>query len=1127
MRLYTSLLFSLLIFIGCQKSDVTETEQPQKHETVHTDLKFTLMDPAETGIDFKNDFKEDYTYNIFNYEYMYNGGGVAVGDVNGDSLPDLYFSATFGGNRLYLNEGNFKFRDITHSAVVEGAEGFKTGVAMADINGDGRMDIYSCRTSKEDDGKKNDFVFINMGSREENGMQVPYFEEQGAKLGLADNTNTNHVVVFDYDRDGDMDVLLLNHRLGFKDANQLRLQQGEDGSITRIVTPPTPFESNKLYRNDGGKFTDVTKKAGMETSAFGLSATVADINRDGWPDVYVANDYIEPDRIFINNRNGTFSDKYFEYLKHSSQNSMGADLADINNDGHVDIMVMDMKPEDPIRYKELINVMHYDRYNLLVQHGYGRQAGRNVLQLNNGNNTFREIGQFAGVSATDWSWGTLFADFDNDGWKDSYVANGYRKDVTNYDYFNYTRDSLVRTGGVNSDRFPDINAVLDLIPEKKIPNYLFLNDHQLRFHNITSQAGIDQPSFSNGTAYGDLDRDGDLDLIVNNVAQTAFVYRNDLSGKHWLQISVKGPGQNTHGIGTLADIYAGGLHQHHQLIAVRGFFSSSEPMIHCGLGDATVVDSLIMQWPDGTREIFKSIKADQHLRLTKGSGTLYNTKVVASTDPLFRRAEPPQWVHQENKVVDFKRERLIPYMISYEGPCLSAGDINGDQREDIFVGNGSGFPSAVFFQTPDGKFQKTQQDAFTADAVIEDCGSILADFDGDKDLDLVVIPGDNSFPLNDPNYMTRLYINDGKGVYSKSGYFPIVRTNAGSVMAFDYDGDQDLDLFIGGRSTPGSYPLPPKSYVLQNEKGRFVDVTKNVFAAFEEIGMVTGMDTGDLDGDGKEEIVIVGDWLPIGIYGYDGKKFIDKSASLGADKWSGWWKCVTVDDIDGDGDADIVAGNMGLNHRMKASDAEPITMISNDFDGNGSQDPVLCYYYEGKLYPYAGRDAIIGQIPVLKKKFVRYGPYAVSTIDQIFPADKLKSSLKLTANTFSTMVLINQNKKLTPVELPGEVQLNPVYDILIADYNADGKKDILMAGNFLYAETETAEMDAGTGTLLTQQADGSFKYVPNTQHGFWAQQEVRELEMIRLADGKEAIITANNQGPLEIHLMEVKQKIIQ
>lgn len=1124
---WISMLFAIIILQCCQKKEESPVENPVNKET---SARFTLITPEESGITFSNlsdNFKEDYNYNIFKYEYLYNGGGVAAGDVNGDSLPDVYFTSTFSSNKLYINLGNFKFLDVTDLSGVGAAVGFKTGTTMADINGDGRLDIYSCRTGKDDDGLKTDHVFINLGTKLENGIHIPVFEDQAKKLGLADNSNTNHVCFFDFDRDGDLDLFQLNHRVDFESSTNFRLEQKE-GAMVRITTPSTPFESNKLYRNDKGHFVDVTVQAGMVSSTYGLSVTPADLNKDGWMDLYLGIDYIEPDMVYINNRNGTFTDRYFEYLRHSSLNSMGSDIADINNDGLDDIMVLDMKPEDPIRYKTLIHGMQYDRYNLLVQNGYGRQVGRNVLQLNNGNNTFSEIGQYASIAATDWSWGALIADFDNDGWKDTYITNGYRKDVANLDYLNYVRDSLHRTGGLTSKRFPDINEILDYLPEKKIANYLFINNRKLGFMNSTKQVGLDQASFSNGATFADLDRDGDLDIIVNNIEDPAFIYRNDVSGKHWLQIEVEEKSGNSKGIGVVVDIYAGENHQHQTLITNKGFFSSSESLLHFGLDEERVVDSIIFQWQEGAQEIMRNVKADQRLTWRRGTGMPYKSSPKSKSEPLFTSSgNIPGWLHQENEYVDFKRERLLPYMLSFEGPCVSTGDVNGDQLEDIFAGNGSGFPAALFLQTTQNTFLPTLDNPFQKDAGHEDCGSVLEDFDTDGDLDLVVISAGSSFTLNDPAYMTRYYVNDGKGIFSRSQDFPIIRTNAGAILAFDYDLDQDKDLFIAGRATPGAYPLPPKSYLLRNDNGKFRDVTHEVFAQFETLGMITDMDSGDLDRDGKPEILAVGDWMPVSIFSFDGAKFIEKTESFGLAKLTGWWKSLEVEDMDDDGDEDIIAGNMGLNHRMKTSELYPVTLITNDFDENGSQDPVLSFFHEGKLYPYASRDAMIGQIPMLKKKYIRYTPYAYATVEDIFSKEKLKESSYYKANTFSTIYLINENEKFVIRDIPYEAQLSPVYDIIADDFNSDGKKDILMAGNFKHSETETGEMDAGNGTLLIQQNDGSFQFVPNRDHGFWAQDEVRELKLFTLANGSKAVLTGNNKGPIQMHIISQTEKSLQ
>ncbi len=1109
--------FAMACCVGCQR-EIPDAANEIKD--ISSTCHFTSLTAEETGVDFINTITEDYNYNIFTYEYLYNGCGIGAGDLNGDSLPDLYFASAFGLNKLYINLGDFRFKEVTALAGVEGKEGYKTGVALADINGDGRLDIHCCRTSKSDDGKKTDFVFINRGNKRIDGIDVPIFEDMAKALGLDDNSNTNHACYFDFDNDGDLDVFLLNHRVDFADATRIRAQQNEDGSIRRILTPTTPFESNKFYLNQNGKFTDITAKAGLVSAAFGLSISAADINQDGWMDLYVANDYIEPDYVYINNMDGTFTDHYSDYLKHSSQNSMGADIADINNDGLPDIIVLDMKAEDHIRYKELVNVMQLDRYNLLVQYGYGRQQGRNILQLNNGNSTFSEIGQFSGISSTDWSWAPLIADFDNDGWRDIYITNGYRKDVTNLDYLNFFRDSIAKSGGLSSSRFPDIEDFIKHIPDQKISNYLYVNTGNLSFDNHTKMAGLYLPSFSTGAACADFDLDGDMDIVVNNLNDPAFIYRNELTAHHWLQIAANAGGGNTNGIGTTVDVYAGSLHVHDMILPTKGFLSTSEPILHFGLGVHTTIDSIILEWPNGELEILRNIEGNQRMYWKKGTGKSISKRKQVATLPLFKTmANEIEWKHEEQPYNDFKREKLLPFMLSAMGPALVVGDINLDGRQDLFVGNGAGFPSDILLQDEEGRFKATNSQVFMQDKFFEDCAAVLEDFDLDGDLDLIVASGGNEDKAESASYFVRYYRNDGKGNLSRDSSFPNIKTNAGAICAVDIDHDQDLDIIIGGQSLPGRYPQADKSYCLLNNSGTFEDVTSTLFPDLETLGMVTAIEAADLDGDGQQELVIAGDFMPITIFSFNGKTMRNRSADFGMPVWHGWWKSMCIVDIDGDGDQDIVAGNIGLNNRFHASVREPIVLIANDFDNNGSIDPILTYYQDGRQYPYAGRDAMIGQLPGLKKKFLRYAPYARATIEDIFSEDDLKQSQYLYVHTLSTTLFINEGKSFSPVTLPFQSQLSPVYAILVEDYDLDGRKDILLAGNFLYAEPETGEMDAGCGVLLTQMEDGTFRYIPNRNHGFWAQQEVRTLLKVKLANEHNAIVTGNNKGNIELNLI--------
>ena len=1117
--LFVFLLFFFLLS-GCKKGEVASPEDQTISEIPKVNAAFTLITPEMSGIKYTNRLKEDYTYNIFTYEYIYNGAGVGIGDLNGDQLPDIYFSTPFGPNRLFLNRGNFVFADVTKSAGVAGIEGFKTGVTLADVNGDGRLDIYSCRTSKTDDGLKTNLLFINVGNKTIGGLEVPYFEERAKQMGLDDNSDSNHASFFDYDRDGDLDLFILNHRIGFPDAAKLRLQRNADGSMSRIITPETPFESNKFYRNDNGKFVDVTAKAGLVNSAFGLSATPVDINQDGWMDIYVANDFIEPDAIYVNNRNGTFTDQAERFFRHGCQNCMGSDVADINNDGLDDIMILDMKAEEPSRYKELSTVMQYDRYNLLVDNGYGRQAGRNILQLNMGNNTFVDIGQYAGVGATDWSWCPLIADFNNDGWKDMYITNGYRRDVTDMDYTNYFRDSIRSTGGITPERFPNIYELLQHIPQRPMPNYLLINTGSLSFVNATSQAGIDIPSYSNGASFADLDLDGDLDLVVHNIDDPVMVFRNDIKGANWLQIVPQATPDNKITMGCRVEVFSGGMRQSQSLIPSKGFLSCSELILHFGLGTSSQADTVILTWTDGRKEIMTGVKANQRLTWKKGDGLSYTAQPASKPVPIFTAVKPlSSWKHAENEFVDFKREKLIPYMLSAEGPCLAIGDINGDKLEDIYAGNGSGAAAGCLIQQSDGTFASKSCAAFQADAHFEDCGSVLQDFDGDGDLDLFVISGGGHASANASDYTPRLYLNDGKGEMVRANTLPDIRANAGAVMPLDFDGDGDKDILIGARSVPGRFPTAPDSYLLKNDGGKFTDVTADVFPGLKGFGMVTAIDAGDVNGDGKTDIVLVGEWIPIAVFTFDGKKFKDKTEDYGLSKTSGWWKSVRLADIDHDGDLDLLAGNMGLNHRLKASVKEPLTLITKDFDGNGSLDPIMCFYYKQQLYPYPLRDAIIAQIPVLKKKFLRYKPYASATIQDVFSESDLKDATYQYVYTFETCLYKNENNTFVKTPLPYQVQLHPVFDMVLEDFNADGKTDILMAGNFVYTEIETAEMDAGCGTLMLQQPDGSFSYVRNVDHGLWANGEVRELKSLMMQGGRKVIVTGNNRGPLEFHLL--------
>ena len=1106
-----------LLFISCSNEEKTipaTIDNGSTQTSPPLEKLFQLIPSQESGVTFSNIINDDYNYNILNYAYLYNGGGISVGDINNDGLPDLYFSGNFVSNKLYLNKGNFKFEDITDQAGVTAKDGFKTGVTMVDINNDGWLDIYACRTSKDDDGKKDNLLFINNHNNT--------FTEKSESFGLSDNSNSNHANFFDYDNDGDLDLYILNHRLAFEEVNSSRRKQLPDGTFVRITKPQTPFESDRLFRNDNGKFTDVTKQAGVENSTFGLSATTIDLNKDGYMDIFVANDYVEPDHIYINNRNGTFTDKYSEYLRHSSQSSMGCDIADFNNDAFLDILVLDMVPEDHIRYKELMNVMRKDRYNAMLRDGLGHQIGRNVLQLNNGNETFSEIGQLAGVSNTDWSWGALFADFDNDGWKDIFIGNGYMRDVTDLDYLSFTRDSINKSGGIDSNRYPDLSKFLDIIPSKKLVNYLYKNNQDLSFTNATKDWGISEPSFSNGTAYADLDADGDLDLVVNNIDDPAFIYENLSKDANYLQINLEGNKKNIQAFGANVKIHIGDETQFLEKTSNRGFLSSSDQILHFGLGNHSKIDKIEIVWPNGKTHVVENIEANQRVtyKISKANKRpIEPTKIPKKkTIPSFEeksQALKLNFQHKENEFDDFNRERLIPHKLSNLGPHLSKADVNGDGREDFFIGGASNQAAGLFIQNENSTFQQLSVPVWETDKSYEDLESTFFDADNDGDLDLYVVSGGNAANAGSMLYQDRLYLNDGKGDFKKSNALPKINSSGACVTAFDYDQDGDQDIFVGGRTTPGQYPTAPLSFILNNDKGTFSDVTSETAPDFKEIGMVSDLQIADLDQDGMIEIILVGEWLPISIFSFDGRKFNNVTSKYGLQNTSGWWNCFALEDIDKDGDVDIIAGNLGENTRIKASQNQPIIMYANDFDGNGSIDPIITYHHNGKQYPYAGKDNLVLQIPSIKRSFVRYKKYARADISQIFPKEKISKSKQFEARLLSTVLLKNEGGRFSITTLTSQTQVSPTHKILTQDFNTDGNIDLLLIGNNDDAETESGVYDASNGTLLLGDGKGDFKFIPNRNHGLWANLQGRDVIPLKLVNGNNLLIISNNNDKLQ------------
>lgn len=1104
----------LSFFFACQNDDNTSSSSPtiSKEETLVAppNARFKYLESDVTGINFTNRISEDHRINIVSNSYMYNGGGVGILDVNNDGLQDIFFTSSQESNRLYLNKGNFKFQDITQQAKIAGLGGFTTGVTIVDINNDGFSDIYVCRSGLRIADERKNLLFINNGDLT--------FSEEAAKYGLDDVSASNHANFFDYDLDGDLDCYVINHPITFGEVNKVSVSQ-KDGKYIRNTEPRDQFESDKLFRNNGnGTFTDVSLEAGINNRAWSLSATVSDFNKDGYPDIFIGNDYIEPDWLYINNQKGGFEIKTDDYFRHMSNHTMGVDIADYNNDGNVDLVALDMIAEDNQRQKELMTTMVLERYNSLVRFGYGHQIMRNALQLNNGDGSFSEIGTLAGISNTDWSWACLFADFDNDTNKDLYITNGYRRDVTNLDYLNYTVDSINRSGGLA--KFQDFNDYLKKIPSVRLQNYMFKNSDDLQFEKVSTEWGFVQKSYSNGTAYADLDNDGDLDLVVNNITDPAFIYKNrtvEQGGSNYLQIKLIGDSKNKNAVGSKVKIYQGSEIQYQELTPVRGFFSSVEHLLHFGLGNTSKVDKIEVTWHDGKILELVNIEGNQKLLLKHEDAKKGTFSSPSPVKTIFQKIDKNgiNFVHTENEFLDFDRERLLPHQLSKLGPNIAVGDVNGDGLEDFYIGGAVNQPGSLFVQNSNSTFKQTWQ----SDAKYEDIGCLFFDADGDSDLDLYVVSGGNIYSVNSDNYQDRLYVNDGKGVFNlKSNALPKMTSSGSCVSAHDFDQDGDLDLFVGGRVTPNQYPTSPQSFILQNDNGTFKDMTAQIAPEFQNIGMVTDIKWADLDGDSQEEMVVVGEWMPISVFKVNGGQLENITAKYGFSSTNGWWNCLEIADLDGDGDMDIIGGNLGLNTRLKVSELEPLTLFAADFDNNSSLDPILSYYNNGELYPIPQRDAIIKQLPYLKKKFVRFRNYAISPITSVFSPSELEKAQKFEAKIFATTYFENKgNGQFSAKELPIQAQFAPCYDIAIDDFNGDGNLDILTVGNSYMTEVETGRYDASNGALLLGDGKGNFQFLENSIHGFWAKKEARDLEKVTLSNGNKLYILANNDDILETY----------
>lgn len=1086
--------------LGCAGNDAIEKNSG------NTDKEkiFTKLLPEDTGIVFKNNLVENDTLNYFTYPYIYMGGGISAGDINNDGLTDLFFSGNMVDNKLYLNQGELNFKDVTEESGLSGDRRWYTGTTMADVNGDGLMDIY-CLVAGQSGNKKNQ-LFINQGDNT--------FKEQASNLGLDDAGNSVDATFFDFDNDGDLDVYVANYPITPFEYNSYHYKMRMD----RV----TDTETDNLYRNDGGKFTKITNNAGVRLYSLSLSVTASDINNDGWIDLYVSNDFGTPDCLYINQKDGTFKNEIKSATAHTAFYGMGVDIADFNNDGHVDIIQMDMDASSNRRSKANMASMNPELFANIERVGFQYQYMQNALQINTGFNhqgipKFKDISRLAGVSSTDWSWAPLLADFDNDGYKDLFVSNGTRREINNKDYFESLR---------GEKKHEDSLLIKSLnIPTEPIDNYVFKNNGDLTFSKSNANWGIEDKGFSNGAVYVDLDNDGDLELVTNNIDNYASLFENhsaDISNH--LTVAFKGSAKNTHGIGAKIHLYHNNKYQVQELSLSRGFQSSIAPKLHFGLGDDEKIDSLVVVWPNQKSQKLSDVKINTAITLDVNQaqgGKVVENNIAAGelfesfTDTL------ALYKHKENRYDDFKKEILLPHKTSQFGPGLSVGDLNGDGLDDFYVGAASKYPGGLFFQKSDGTFEQQKFKILLEDRKHEDIGSLIFDADNDGDNDLYIVSGGNEFNSGSPMLMDRLYVNQGNGEFIKSyNALPPISESGSRVYAYDFDKDGDKDLFVGGRLVPSNYPYPASSYILENiseaGKPKFRNITQNVAPELSRIGLVTAAQWFDYDNDGWEDLAVTGEWMQVRVFKNDkGKRFTETTKALGLDETRGWWFSLVADDIDNDGDIDLVGGNLGDNYKYKASDEATFDIYLNDFDGNRTNDIVLSYYNEGKQYPVRGRECSSQQIPSIKKKFKNYNEFSTATLSDVYSEKKLENAIHYQVSSFKSAVFVNENGKFIRRDLPIQAQIAPTNQILVKDFDSDGIKDMVLGGNLYASEVETPRADAGYGTFLKGQKEGKgFNALSATQTGLFIDGDVKDLAMIQV-QGKFYILVAKNNDFLK------------
>jgi enediyne biosynthesis protein E4 len=1115
-RTLVILLFCVtLLFEGCQSK---------------VDALFIKLLPEDSGITFENTIAESDSINILSYEYTYNGGGVAAGDFNNDGLCDLYFTGNTVSNRLYINQSDLKFKDITEKAGVGGRELWKTGVTAVDVNADGWLDLYVCYSGPEAKQSLSNQLFIN--NKCDKGGE-PTFTERAKEFGLdAPGTYSTQASFFDYDRDGDLDMFLINHGNHFYspfiNTNLLR-------------TMRHPQFGNRLYRNDAvvavgsslkakPYFTEVSQEAGIHGGGinFGLGVSISDINSDGWPDIYVTNDYEESDFLYLNNKNGTFTECTKNSFGHLSRNGMGTDIADFNNDGRTDLMEVDMWPENNFRQKLLKGPDDYQRYSLMVDSGFHYQQMRNTLQMNagigpDGFPLFCEVGQLAGVSATDWSWAPLFVDADNDGFKDIFVTNGYLRDFTSMDFLKYTVEDA-RKKAQEQGKELELYELVSEMPSTKTSDYVFRNNGDLTFSNTTKEWGIDLPNLSFGAAYADLDNDGDLELITNNTNEKATVWLNQSNASkanQYLRIQLQGPASNPFGVGAKVFVESEKSTQLVEQYPARGYQSSVDPILHFGLGNKKTVEKVKIVWPDGKQSVLADVAVNQLLIVSYTSAVQIEDQWEMLPPRYFQdisKESKIDFIHHENNFIDFNREPLIPYQHSRLGPALAKGDVNQDGFEDFYIGGASGQSGKLYKGDGLGHFVPAVQQPWSEDAQREDTGATFFDADSDGDLDLFVVSGGNEFPVGSEMLDDRLYINQGQGEFIKAPEGTTVADHASGscVAAADYDQDGDVDLFVGGRLLPGNFPRTTPGALLRNDTNRetkelkFSVVTKETNEDLRQPGMVTDAMWTDFNNDGWPDLLIVGEWMTIRLFENQKGKLVEvKSESL--KNTEGLWNRIASFDFDKDGDMDYVVGNAGSNLPWMVSEKNPLTLYVADFNSDNRIDPIMCYTSNEKEYPVASLDEVLGQITSLRKKFTTYSQYANATIEDVFDKTALEGSQKLKVQTVQSAVLENLgdgNFKLTA--LPVMAQFSSVNGILTDDINSDGFIDILLSGNFYPYRTQYGRSDSSIGLLLTGDGKGNFEPVLYDQSGLLASGDIRNMVSINGKTGRKFILLARN-----------------